>query len=696
MKLFLTFAEIHGNYDISQVGGKALALSKLSDAGERVPEGGCIPVSVYEAACSQPGFKESLQLELARKPFTEMRWEEIWDSSLRIRSKFLNLQVPDQLNSSLIEIINQNFRDCETAVRSSAPAEDSENTSFAGLHESYVGIRGAENILHHIKLVWASLWSDRALLYRKELGLNITDSKIAVVIQKFIEGDFSGAAFSQNPLQKDEGVVEAVRGRGEDFVDGSKEPDRWFFARSSSELNKKHLVSNKQDALADETARLVFCKVGELEKKFHSPQDMEWTISENNLYLLQSRPITTTKEEKSPEGDKRAWYLSLTKNLQELHNLQDVIENQVIPGMEQDATDLKKFKLSTLSDNDLQEEYEKRKSIYSKWHDAYWEYCIPFAHGMRLFGQIYNDKIKPDDPYEFVQLLSGSNLISIKRNQELIEIGRIILKHKCNESIHNGTLPEFEDLDKSIEEWLDRYKDSISYLKEGLDGKLQIAELALKVGSKSGENTGVDSSILVSAYLNSFSENDKKYAEELLKIGRASYALRDNDNHYLEKIQTAVNSAEKELLNRNLIDPEKAASAQTNTEQYQEDELADFAGNNDSIIPGIRGKQLTGQPSSPGTASGKARVIINEEDIFSIEENEILICDSISPVMTFVIPLVKAIVERRGGMLIHGAIIAREYGIPCVTGVSKATALISTGQQVTVDGYLGLVAVKLD
>jgi len=72
---------------------------------------------------------------------------------------------------------------------------------------------------------------------------------------------------------------------------------------------------------------------------------------------------------------------------------------------------------------------------------------------------------------------------------------------------------------------------------------------------------------------------------------------------------------------------------------------------------------------------------------------EVLICDAVDPNMTFVVPLASAVVERRGGMLIHGAIIAREYGLPCVTGISDATALIQTGDEITVDGYLGIVTV---
>jgi len=105
-------------------------------------------------------------------------------------------------------------------------------------------------------------------------------------------------------------------------------------------------------------------------------------------------------------------------------------------------------------------------------------------------------------------------------------------------------------------------------------------------------------------------------------------------------------------------------------------------------------RQVTGTSASEGVAAGPARVILNADDLFQVKEGEVLVCDSIDPNMTFVIPLSAAIVERRGGMLVHGAIIAREYGIPCITGIPDAVNIISTGDMVTVDGYLGIVTIE--
>ena len=105
-------------------------------------------------------------------------------------------------------------------------------------------------------------------------------------------------------------------------------------------------------------------------------------------------------------------------------------------------------------------------------------------------------------------------------------------------------------------------------------------------------------------------------------------------------------------------------------------------------------RQITGQPAGPGLARGTARIIRRHTDIAGFKKGEVIVCDAVDPNMTFVMPLAAAIIERRGGMLIHGAIIAREYGLPCVTGVAGATEKIQTGQRVTVDGYLGIVTLS--
>jgi pyruvate,water dikinase len=104
-------------------------------------------------------------------------------------------------------------------------------------------------------------------------------------------------------------------------------------------------------------------------------------------------------------------------------------------------------------------------------------------------------------------------------------------------------------------------------------------------------------------------------------------------------------------------------------------------------------RQIVGQPAAPGLATATSRRVRGPNDLKRFRAGEVLICDAIQPTMSHIVPLAAAIVEKRGGMLIHGAIIAREIGIPCVNGVSDSILSIEDGEIVTVDGHLGIVTI---
>ena len=269
--------------------------------------------------------------------------------------------------AGLRESIDPIFALKATVVRSSAPGEDSTHTSFAGLHESYVNIRGTEAIIEHIRLVWASLWSDAALLYRQELGLNIEKSMMAVVVQEIVYGEQSGVAFGKSPMNESEAVIEAIYGLNQGLVDGSVEPDQWIIDRQTGTIlshtpaqRTRALVAfsagvrfeplpalqSETPPLTDDNINTVFALVIEAETLFSAPQDVESTFRENRIHALQSRPITARKTDK-PE-DQRSWYLSLRRSYDNLKALRLKIENQLIPAMLLEASRLADKDLSQL------------------------------------------------------------------------------------------------------------------------------------------------------------------------------------------------------------------------------------------------------------------------------------------------------------------------------------------------------------
>jgi pyruvate,water dikinase len=194
----------------------------------------------------------------------------------------------------------------------------------------------------------------------------------------------------------------------------------------------------------------------------------------------------------------------------------------------------------------------------------------------------------------------------------------------------------------------------------------------------------------------------------VLHIARLSWRLRDDDNLLLGRIESqfirALNEGADRLRSVGRLDSEakvteksavaiitglhnpNAGKVVMPNEKEEPSELLNKQGD-------IKPRQLIGQPAAPGLVSGKVRIIRDPKDLGKFKSGEILVCDAIQPNMTHLVPLAGAIIERRGGMLIHGAIIAREMGIPCVNGVPNAADLLENGELVTVDGHLGIVTV---
>jgi pyruvate,water dikinase len=724
MSLIIPLEEIEEK-DREQIGGKAFSLAMLSRVGMNIPEALCVKAEAYHQFITCVGLRERILLEINRKNFKEMRWEEMWDAALRIRNMFLQTPIPSEIAKELQSPIEDTFKDKAVVVRSSAPGEDSSQASFAGLHESYVNVQGTEAILEHVRLVWASLWSDAALLYRQELGLEIEKSAMAVLIQEIVNGERSGVAFGKNPNDGSQAVIEAVYGLNSGLVDGTVEPDRWILDRQTGRIlshrpaRRENWVRPSTDGthfetlptdlsektpLTDDEIGRIFNHVLNAEEHFGAPQDVEWTFREDNLFILQSRPITTISSGTSE--DKRPWYLSLRRSFENLKALRQKIERELIPAMVEEAERLSHKDFTALSDIQLADEIARRMDIHGRWVAIYWSDFIPFAHGMRLFGQFYNDTVKPEDPYEFMDLLGRGQLKSLERNQKLEEMASMIRKNpSLTPRLKKFETIEDEDFKRKLDEFIQQFGDlscSIGEQTECLQGPEGILKILLKMtahapAKKRWSSHRLDD--LTSRFLSRFKEKEEKFAAELLDLGRTSYRLRDDDNIYLGRIEREVVVTIEEGRRRiekrcrmklEGVDPAEIIKALRNSNYVPKKRSSTEPM---KLSSELKARQIIGQPAGPGIAKGKARVILSPSDLFRFESGEILVCDAIEPNMTFIVPLSSGIVERRGGMLIHGAIIAREYGLPCVTGVPEATTQIHTGDLVTVDGFLGIVII---
>jgi phosphohistidine swiveling domain-containing protein len=694
------------------VGGKGFALAVLSRRGLPVPATVAVTTRAYEQFVAATGLRGRIILELQRKNFQDLRWEELWDASLRLRHLFLTTPLPPDLEAALTEALAPHLPE-RCVVRSSAPGEDSRRASFAGLHASFVNVAGPAAVLEHIKLVWASLWSDAALLYRRELGLEVRKSAMAVLIQEMVAGEKSGVIFGQNPQDPSQAVIEAVYGLNQGLVDGSVEPDRWLLDRETGRLLAHHPAPKgavlqpaaegvrltslppglaRTPPLSPKEVDRIYRLARRCEALFGAPQDVEWTIAGGRLVVLQSRPITTATA--GTDSDQRPWYLSLRRSFANLKSLRERVENRLIPEMEAEAARLAAMPVEHLSDAELEAEIIQRGRRYQHWKKVYWDEFIPLAHGIRLFGMVYNDAVKPQDPYEFMNLLGAGGMLSVRRNRALLELAAMIRgRPELAGELRAGTFTH-QELNLAWTAFLREYGDLFCTEAGCLEDRQALVTLILELADHpppAERLVPAQVESLREQFLARFSGPKRAEMAEYLDLGRASYRLRDDDNLHLGKIRNQVLRAvaayqRRGRATRELPPAVRDVLAALEDKPRQEEASGPWPG-----FSRLKARQLVGQPAGPGLGRGPARVVREASELFHFKAGDVLVCDAVDPGMTFVVPLAAGIVERRGGMLIHGSIIAREYGIPCVTGVPRATSLIPPGEPVTVDGYLGIV-----
>jgi pyruvate,water dikinase len=720
--------------DESLIGGKLRHLAQLAGAGFRSAEGFCVTTAAYHDFVERNGLADAIRFELGRKPLENMRWEEMWDAALRIRSAFLHAQIPEILADEVAREIDARGVHVRWAVRSSAPGEDTAQRSFAGLHESIVDVAGASQVLDAIRLVWASLWSDAALLYRRELGLDPTRSAMAVGIQQMIDADRAGVAFARDPRdpEADRAVIEAVPGPCRDLVDGLVDPDRWLVSRSTGDIiewraGKRDGEPGAAPLLEAEDLEILIRALLEIEARFGWPPDVEWIDRGERLALVQARPITTLSNEAE---DSRAWYLSLRPGAERLARLCDRVEGELIPRLAAEGESLAAEKLDDCDDEALAGRIEQRLALLIDWRRVYREDFIPMAHGVRQLGLYYEEVVRPSDPFEFVGLLQFEPMAASRRNQELLALAVLLREHPpLRQAVERAATLEtgaeqrraraqLAELDGGAE-FAERFDQ---LLRGALDVSFEhtrlserpdlLLKLVLALAARAPivpreRGAELDRRALEKRLLEAVGPERESEARDVLRIARTSWRLRDDDNLLLGRVESQLLRAVRLGLERLHgtrrleqmpepsveLAPVVVDALRGTPEQQPALHATQQREQAARVERGVRPRQLVGQPAGPGAASGPARRIRGVEDLGLVRAGDVLVCDAIQPSMTHLIPVASAIVERRGGMLIHGAIIARELGIPCVNGIADAVDLIGDGEPLFVDGDLGIVTV---
>jgi pyruvate,water dikinase len=299
---------------ISVVGGKGANLGELSRIeGILVPEGFCISTIAYKRIIEKtPSINELLeQLSLLK---VEDR-DRIRELSGEIRRIIEGIAIPKDMSEAIAHFFSRFGEENAYAVRSSATAEDLPTASFAGQHDTYLNIIGKEAVLKHISKCWASLFTERAVIYRLQNGFDYRKVYLSVVVQKMVFPQAAGILFTADPVTGHRNVVsiDASFGLGEALVAGLVNADN-YKVRNGKVIDKK--ISTKKlaiDALKEGGTKaqeiepeqqnkqaLTDGQIVQLEHigraiaaHFGHPQDIEWCLVDDRFYMVQSRPITT-------------------------------------------------------------------------------------------------------------------------------------------------------------------------------------------------------------------------------------------------------------------------------------------------------------------------------------------------------------------------------------------------------------------
>jgi len=314
---FIRWLDEIGSEDLGTVGGKGASLGEMTGAGLPVPPGFVVTAETYREFIESTGIDEELfaAVDVDTEDSTALA-----EAEAHAKELILGTELPEEMREGIVDAYAAlDEGDAFVAVRSSATAEDLPDASFAGQQETFLNITG-EDLVDRVKRCWASLFTQRAIYYRQEQGFDHDIVDIAVVVQRMVDAEKSGVMFTSHPSTGEPKIIiEAAWGLGEAVVSGSVSPDNYVIDRDTGEIldatvaDKKTMMEKdpetgstverevdeerREAQVLNESEIESLIELGErAEDHYGEPQDIEWAITGDDVYMLQSRPITTISD----------------------------------------------------------------------------------------------------------------------------------------------------------------------------------------------------------------------------------------------------------------------------------------------------------------------------------------------------------------------------------------------------------------
>ncbi|BDZ69623.1 phosphoenolpyruvate synthase [Methanobacterium petrolearium] len=317
---YVEFFEELKKEDVDIAGGKGANLGELTQAGIPVPPGFVITSATYQKFMDETGITQEIMDILNALDVNNNK--ELQESAREIKKIIKETEIPDEISNLIIEAYNAlchriGKENAFVAVRSSATAEDLPEASFAGQQDTYLNVKGPEDLIKYVRKCWASLFEARAIFYREENNFDHSKVYIAVVVQEMVDAQKAGVMFTVHPSTGEEKIlIEGAWGLGEGVVSGTVTPDTYWMDKATGKILEKQVsekktmfqkksengqtvqvpvsdeLKNKQ--VLDETELTQLVELGKnIQEHYKFPQDTEWAIEDGEIFMLQSRPVTT-------------------------------------------------------------------------------------------------------------------------------------------------------------------------------------------------------------------------------------------------------------------------------------------------------------------------------------------------------------------------------------------------------------------
>lgn len=313
MKFTKNFKQL-SKKDVGIAGGKGASLGEMTQAGIQVPPGFVVLADAFERFLTETDIDVEIESALNKVNYKDVN--SVDQASKLIRDLIHDAKMPKDLQQEIL-IDFDKLKAKHVAVRSSATAEDSSVASWAGELESYLNTT-RQNLLGRVKDCWSSLFTQRAIVYRREQGMRKSKVSVAVVIQKMIQSEISGICFTTHPVTKDKNqlIIEAGWGLGEAIVGGHITPDSYVINKKTWKIidinisEQEKMIVQKKSGIGSEWVKvpnklrakqkfnnkqiIELAKLcAQIEKHYKFPCDIEWALEKGKFYIVQSRPITT-------------------------------------------------------------------------------------------------------------------------------------------------------------------------------------------------------------------------------------------------------------------------------------------------------------------------------------------------------------------------------------------------------------------